>query len=268
MVGRPVESLRLRAGIATVAVVALVVVVYGGYGRHWPWTGINGHSATLWEWLHLLLLPVVVSLLPLWVSRRTRVDRATKSAGLTALGVFTAVVLAGYLIPWAWTGFEGNTLWDWLNLIALPVALALTPAYTEIRAAWNRRHTVIALAALAVFALIVAGGYLEDWRWTGFTGNKLWQWLHLLLLPTLLPVVVIPALKPRALAHLTMLEQEPEGGTRDDAAAPQGAADDDAAGGDAAGGDAPGDDSAASGAPAPAPAPAVGPATSPRASRS
>ena len=35
------------------------------------------------------------------------------------------------------------------------------------------------------------------WRWTGFTGNTVWNWLHLLLLPLLVPVVIVPLLRPR-----------------------------------------------------------------------
>jgi len=39
--------------------------------------------------------------------------------------VAAALVLGGYLGPWPWTGFTGNTLWDWLNLLFLPL---LVPA--------------------------------------------------------------------------------------------------------------------------------------------
>jgi hypothetical protein len=39
-------------------------------------------------------------------------------------------VVAGYLVPLAWTGFPGNTLWDWLQLLLLPfvVPTFLLPA--------------------------------------------------------------------------------------------------------------------------------------------
>ena len=56
-----------RAAWIALGVVVLVVIVYGGYGHHWSWTGINGHTATLWDWLHLLLLPFAAVLLPLWL---------------------------------------------------------------------------------------------------------------------------------------------------------------------------------------------------------
>jgi hypothetical protein len=32
-------------------------------------------------------------------------------------------VLCGYLVPWAWTGFTGNTAWDWIKLLLLPLLL-------------------------------------------------------------------------------------------------------------------------------------------------
>jgi len=51
---------RVRAGVPAAILVALAIVVYGGYDRHWSWIGINGRTATLWDWLHLLLLPLLV----------------------------------------------------------------------------------------------------------------------------------------------------------------------------------------------------------------
>jgi len=41
----------------------------------------------------------------------------------------------------------------------------------------------------------VLAGYLAHWRWTGFTGNTAWDWLHLLLLPLLVPAVIVPLLR-------------------------------------------------------------------------
>lgn len=75
--------------------VALALVVYGGYGRHWSWIGINGRTATLWDWLHLLLLPLVFAALPTWVRRDTRMDPRIKSIGFAFLAVFAIVVVAG-----------------------------------------------------------------------------------------------------------------------------------------------------------------------------
>jgi hypothetical protein len=192
------------------AAVALLVVLWGGYGRHWSWTGINGRTATLWDWLHLLLLPVVVGMLPIWLSRKTRLPPRYQSRALIALGAFAALVLIGYVVPWVWTGFAGNRLWDWLELLALPVALALTPLLDEIREGWSSRHTVVASAGLTAFVAVVVAGYAWNWGWTGFRGNTLWNWLQLLLLPLLVPMVVVPALKPRAMSTVAFVKHDQE----------------------------------------------------------
>jgi hypothetical protein len=197
---------RGRPVVVTAIVMALVVVVYGGYGQHWSWIGINGHTATLWDWLHLLLLPIAAVLLPLWLRHRATVDRWIALGGAAGAAVLAVVVVAGYTIPWAWTGFVGNSLWDWLNLAALPLAVGLIPVFLELRSDWGRRHAAVLSAGAAVFLGLVLAGYLARWRWTGFTGNTVWDWLHLLLLPLLVPVVIVPVLRPMVLARLGVAE--------------------------------------------------------------
>ena len=199
-----------RRGVGLAALVLVALVLWGGYSHHWSWTGINGRTATLWDWLKLLLLPMAVAVLPIWMNRDARLDRRIKTTALTAGGVFTLVVLAGYLVPWRWTGFVGNNLWDWLNLVALPLAVAMIPFLHQLRRDWNHRHTAVSAAGAVVAGVLVLGGYLASWRWTGFTGNTLWQWLHLLLLPLLLPTVIVPGLTPRARARMTPLRAAEE----------------------------------------------------------
>lgn len=191
-----------------VAGLALAVVLWGGYSHHWPWTGINGGTATLWDWLHLLLLPLAVAVLPVWFRSDTRVGPRTKSRGATALAAFIALVIVGYTIPWTWTGFRGNTVWDWLKLLVLPLAVVLAPHLAELRRGWGMRDTVITLAGTAVFVAIVIGGYVGHWAWTGFTGNTLWDWLNLLFLPLLLPTVIVPALTPKIMGEVVYLDAE------------------------------------------------------------
>lgn len=199
---------------AAAAAAAFAVILWGGYGRHWSWTGINGKTATLWDWLHLLLLPVAVGILPLWLSRRARVPRRHEVLGLCLLLGFAVLVLAGYTIPWGWTGFVGNRLWDWLELLVLPLAVALSPLVLELRDTWTRRYSFVALAAAAAFAVVVIGGYVGDWGWTGFRGNTLWNWLQLWFLPLLIPAVVVPALLPRAMTGVVLLEDDDQGTAR------------------------------------------------------
>lgn len=43
---------------------------------------------------------------------------------LIVAGVFLLVTaVGGYIFNWNWTGFQGNTLWDWFKLLLLPVVL-------------------------------------------------------------------------------------------------------------------------------------------------
>lgn len=181
--------------VATVAIIVALLVLVGGYGAHWRWIGVNGKTATLWDWLHLVLLPIAALVISLWLRHRPPLTgpRAVAVGALAA--VFAVLVLAGYLVPWAWTGFVGNTLWDWLNLAALPVAVALIPVLVELRPDWTRRHITALAAGVVVFVALVLAGYLAHWRWTGFTGNTAWDWLHLLLLPLLVPAVIVPLLR-------------------------------------------------------------------------
>jgi len=197
-----------RVVLGALAAVALAIVLWGGYSHRWPWTGINGGTATLWDWLHLLLLPLAVAVLPVWFRPDTRVGARTKSGGLTALGVFLVVVVLGYAIPWAWTGFRGNTAWDWLKLVVLPLAVVMAPHLAKLRRAWGPRHTLITLGAAVVFAAIVLGGYLGPWSWTGFTGNTLWDWLNLLFLPLLVPAIAVPMLTPKVMGEVIYLDAE------------------------------------------------------------
>lgn len=204
----------LRWSVAIGALAALAIVLWGGYGRHWAWTGISGKTATLWDWLHLLLLPIAVGILPLWLSRRTRVAAPHKVLGLSVLLAFAVVVLAGYTVPWAWTGFVGNKLWDWLELLVLPLAVALTPVILDLRGHWTVRHSLVAFTALAAFLAVVLGGYLGDWGWTGFRGNTFWNWLNLWLLPLLIPALVILVLRRPAMSGVTVLDEDGQPQTR------------------------------------------------------
>jgi hypothetical protein len=204
----PASHSRARTTALAALGVGAAVVLWGGYGDHWRWTGLSSSTATLWDWLHLLALPFVFAVLPAWIRADTRVDARAKRVAGALLAVFAAIVVLGYTVPWAWTGFRGNTVWDWLGLVVLPATLLAMPRFAELRADWRAHHTLIALTVLGAFAAFVLGGYLGDWGWTGFRGNTLWNWLQLLLLPLALPTVVIPALMPMARRHIVATASE------------------------------------------------------------
>jgi uncharacterized protein YjbI with pentapeptide repeats len=57
-------------------VLALAFSIYGGYGHGWKWTGIVTDTPypkrTLWDWLQLLIIPVVLAGGGLWFNRQQR----------------------------------------------------------------------------------------------------------------------------------------------------------------------------------------------------
>jgi hypothetical protein len=110
---------------------------------------------------------------------------------LITVGVVAIIVLAvgGYKFNWTWTGFKGNTLWDWLHLLLLPVALTLATVGILRHHTWQRSWTVIAAICGVAIIILAIGGYVMDWTWTGFKGNTFWDWLELFLLPVVLSVV-------------------------------------------------------------------------------
>jgi hypothetical protein len=192
--GQRRERGRRPALVAATSALAVAILLWGGYVRHWRWTGFDAND-TLWDWLELALLPTAVATLPLWLRHRPllhpRGRRALAGAGVA----LAALVAAGYLVPLRWTGFPGNTLWDWLNLVALPLVLVFLGPWTDVlrRVRDDPRRDVLALAVAAFVALAIAG-YAIPMAWTGFPGNTLWNWLKLLLLPLLVPTVLAPAL--------------------------------------------------------------------------
>ena len=177
-------------GAAAVAAAALIVL-WGGYDRHWRWTGFQSHD-TLWDWLELLVLPIAVAIVPLWARRRHRMDRTRRALIAAAATAFVVLVVVGYAADLRWTGFPGNRLWDWLELLVLPFAIVMIPVWWELEHLRPRTVALLAAAALAL-TVVALGGYLAHWRWTGFQGNTLYDWLRLFLAPLLLPLLFIPA---------------------------------------------------------------------------
>ena len=179
-----------RAAIASL-VLAAAVLLWGGYTGHWSWTGLTANG-TLWDWLKLLVLPLSLAALPLWLQshrKMTVTRRGTLAAGAAAFG---ALVLLGYLLHWTWTGFAGNTLWDWLELLLLPIVIATVKFWTAERT-MQTRHWAGVAAVVVGFAVFAVGAYLLPIDWTGFVGNTLWDWIKLLFIPILMPLVLVPA---------------------------------------------------------------------------
>ena len=179
-----------RAVIAS-ALLASVVVIWGGYTSHWSWTGLT-ENGTLWDWLKLLVLPLSLAALPLWLQSHQQMSvtrRWTLAAVALAFGILVAL---GYALHWTWTGFAGNTLWDWLELLLLPIVIATVKFWTADRTL-QARHWISTAAVIVGFAAFAACAYLLPITWTGFVGNTLWDWIKLLFIPILMPLVLVPA---------------------------------------------------------------------------
>jgi hypothetical protein len=80
----------------------------------------------------------------------------------------------------------------------LPAAVTTVMALTSMRArrpgACLRPCQKTIIAALAIgWIVTVIGGYALRWRWTGYPGNTLWDWLAMLL-PLVFPAILLPPL--------------------------------------------------------------------------
>jgi hypothetical protein len=186
-----VSRVRTRGVLLAAGFAVAALLLWGGYVSHWRWTGFHRH-ATLWDWLEVLMLPVAIGVAPLWARHGRRLDRKTKAVVALFTASFVTLVVVGYAQNLRWTGFPGNRLWDWLELLVLPLVVTTLPVWAELAPppTWFR---VVGPTALVVFSALVVAGYTLDWGWTGFQGNTFFDWLHLLIAPLLLPLVVVPA---------------------------------------------------------------------------
>jgi hypothetical protein len=68
------------------------------------------------------------------------------------------VLWDGYSHRWPWTGLteEDAPLWDWLNVVMLPIAFAVLPVWFHPKAQVTRRHKQVAVGALIAFFGLVA----------------------------------------------------------------------------------------------------------------
>ena len=86
--------------------------------------------------------------------------RRTRSAVAVALVAALAVVLwGGYRDHWHWTGFhQHNTLWDWLEMLALPLAVGIAPLWARHGRSLRRtQRLLLATLALALLDSLLPG---------------------------------------------------------------------------------------------------------------
>jgi hypothetical protein len=126
------------------------------------------------------------------VDRRLILDvRLWMALFSVALALLFILAVCSYAFNWTWTGFRGNTLWDWLKLLLLPVALTGATIWSGTHQRWGTSWTVGLVVLLLALVVCGIGGYFFGWTWTGFAENKLWDWLGLLILPVTFTAVSI-----------------------------------------------------------------------------
>jgi len=118
----PLSPRRLAVGLG-VAGAILAVLLVGGYALHWQWTGFDEYR--LWDWLRLLVLPVMLVLLPVWLKAGAEIGRTARWILAAVAVTMAAMFVGGYALHWAWTGCAGKTFRDWLTLLIAPFALPI-----------------------------------------------------------------------------------------------------------------------------------------------
>jgi len=121
-----------------------------------------------------------------------------KRALVAVIVILVVLEIGTYAFNWTWTGFKANdTVWDWLKLLLIPIALAAVPIWFTAEKGqqriWLAQLKWVFLAIIVVLGILFIGSYAFNWTWTGFKENgTLWDWLTLLLVP--LTVAVLPIL--------------------------------------------------------------------------
>jgi hypothetical protein len=65
---------RVRRYGSSIVATAVLVALLGGYAGGWSWTGFKANNQ-VWDWLNLLLLPVVIGIIPIWLLHAARMSR-------------------------------------------------------------------------------------------------------------------------------------------------------------------------------------------------
>lgn len=132
---------------------------------------------------------------------RTFQLRPWRTLLVTAIPVFVVLIVGSYALNWSWTGFSENKLWDWLELLVFPAVLTTLSIWfaghqkladnKQQQRRWGALWIALIALALVALSIVIIGGYALNWTWTGFSDNKLSDWLRLLFVPFVLPLVTV-----------------------------------------------------------------------------
>ena len=132
--------------------------------------------------------PLVTRELKWWTWKRLLV---------ATLVILVVLEIGTYAFNWTWTGFKANdTVWDWLKLLLLPIALAAVPIWFTAEEGqqriWLAQLKWVFLASVVILAVLFVGTYAFNWFWTGFKENgTLLDWLGLLLVSLIVAALPI-----------------------------------------------------------------------------
>jgi hypothetical protein len=150
----------------------------------------------------------VLGTIPLWMQYRKYITRGRRVIIGAAAAACIGLVILGYLLPaFSWTGFPGQKLSNWLQLLLIPAAVAITAVMVSrrdqlCRGRWLRPYQKWIFAALvAGWIVTLIGGYRLGWTWTGYEPEpspppslgSMWDWL-VVALPMAFPIILLPSL--------------------------------------------------------------------------
>lgn len=120
-----------------VTVLVLVLLEGGTYAFNWTWTGFKEND-TVWDWLSLLILPITLAAVPIWMSAEEKQQHIwleqLKWVLVIAVVIVAALFVGTFAYNWTWTGFSDHGhLWDWLQLLLVPVLVAALPIWYSLR---------------------------------------------------------------------------------------------------------------------------------------
>ena len=111
-----------RRKALSAAVLVFVAFVLAGYVVPLRWTGFRGH--TLWNWLTLIVLPVTIATATVWPKTGRRFRPVYRGTAEVLGAAWVVTLIGGYALDWGWTGYPGNTLWEWVQLLLAPIAIS------------------------------------------------------------------------------------------------------------------------------------------------
>jgi len=116
---------------------------------------------------------------------------------VVSLVIIVILEIGTYAFNWTWTGFKDNdTVWDYMQLLLLPIALAIVPiwfmAEEAQRRVWLSQLKLVIVVPVVLLVILFIGTYAFNWTWTGFKDHgRVWDWLSLLLVPVIVAVLPI-----------------------------------------------------------------------------